>query len=311
MAPTDWRLRIDPDNVGVDDGWPERGLPADTLPAEVPGVWNTVVPGYAGVAWYEARSQPDLLFRGTIRLVIGGSNYLTDAWLNGVYLGRHEGGYDAFSFRCTDVIRRGENRVTLADRGPAAGGRDRRAAAARVPDVQGVVVRRVRRSVGRRLVRGDGRRHESGAVSRLDSRRPRLRRSAPRARDLPHHAGERPRDDGFCRPRADKSARRIVADDRRRSDRPGSSRPTPSRFRHRSRGRRSRPRCTAGTSGCVSRAQFRRISRWDGSGSGPAEWRDGVFYLNGEPRYLKGALLQPTYPRSLVAPTWPVHRVSH
>jgi hypothetical protein len=32
------------------------------------------------------------------------------------------------------------------------------------------------------------------------------------------------------------------------------------------------------------------------------ELRDGVFYLNGEPRFLKGALLQPTYPRTLVLP---------
>jgi hypothetical protein len=38
-----------------------------------------------------------------------------------------------------------------------------------------------------------------------------------------------------------------------------------------------------------------------------AEWRDGVFYLNGEPRYLKGALLQPTYARTLLAPSPPLH----
>ena len=40
------------------------------------------------------------------------------------------------------------------------------------------------------------------------------------------------------------------------------------------------------------------ISRSGRFGFRTAEWRDGVFYLNGEPRYLKGALLQPTYPRS-------------
>ena len=39
-----------------------------------------------------------------------------------------------------------------------------------------------------------------------------------------------------------------------------------------------------------------------GVGFRTCEWRDGVFYLNGEPRYLKGALLQPTYPRTLVIP---------
>lgn len=110
---TDWRLKLDPENVGITAGWPERGLPGETVAAEVPGVWNTIFPGYAGVAWYEARCQPRRWPGGTVRLVIVAANYQTDAWLNGVYLGRHEGGYDAFSFRCTDILRDGENRVTL------------------------------------------------------------------------------------------------------------------------------------------------------------------------------------------------------
>ena len=110
---TDWRLRLDPGSVGVEEGWPERGLPADAVPAEVPGVWNTTAPGYSGVGWYEAAFRPDLHPGGTVRLVVGAANYLTDAWVNGVYLGRHEGGYDAFSFRCTHALRDGENRLTL------------------------------------------------------------------------------------------------------------------------------------------------------------------------------------------------------
>src|SRR4051794_2993894 len=104
MNPTDWRLKLDPRNVGVTEEWPARALPADAVPAEVPGVWNTVAPSYSGVAWYEA-TFPRQGNRPTRRLVFGGANYLTDAWLNGVYLGRHEGGHDAFSFRCTLALR--------------------------------------------------------------------------------------------------------------------------------------------------------------------------------------------------------------
>lgn len=113
FEPTDWRLKLDPENVGIMQCWPKRGLPADTVPAEVPGVWNTTFPGYSGVGWYECQFRQPFIAGGTVRLVIGGANYLTDAWMNGVYLGRHEGGYDAFSFRCGDVMQPGQNRLTL------------------------------------------------------------------------------------------------------------------------------------------------------------------------------------------------------
>jgi hypothetical protein len=113
VLPADWRLRLDPDNVGLAEDWPEHGLPADSAPTEVPGAWNTAVPGYAGVGWYEATFRPPVPGGGVCRLVVGAANYLTDAWLNGAYLGRHEGGYDAFSFRCGHALRSGENRLTL------------------------------------------------------------------------------------------------------------------------------------------------------------------------------------------------------
>lgn len=104
-APTHWRLRLDPGNIGMVQGWPEHGLPLDAVPAEVPGVWNTTCPGYSGAAWCEAAFSPRLPPGGTVRLVIGTANYLTDVWPNGVYLGCHEGGYDAFLFRCTESLR--------------------------------------------------------------------------------------------------------------------------------------------------------------------------------------------------------------
>ena len=112
---TDWRLQLDPGNVGMARRLARSVdfLPTPSRP-RYPGVWNTTFPGYAGVAWYEATFQPARPApEAAWRLVVGAANYLTDAWLNGVYLGRHEGGYDAFSFRCTDVLRDGENRLTL------------------------------------------------------------------------------------------------------------------------------------------------------------------------------------------------------
>ena len=110
---TDWRLELDPDNIGVTEGWPEHGLPADAVSVDVPGVWNTIAPGYAGVGWYEARFVLPDWYGRSVQMTFRGSNYQTEAWLNGVYLGCHEGGYDAFLFRCTRAVRVGENRLTL------------------------------------------------------------------------------------------------------------------------------------------------------------------------------------------------------
>ena len=52
----------------------------------------------------------------------------------------------------------------------------------------------------------------------------------------------------------------------------------------------------------IGAAESMRGSTWSWFGFRTCELRDGIFYLNGEPRYLKGALLQPTYPRTLAMP---------
>jgi hypothetical protein len=310
MQPTDWRLRLDPDDVGRGEGWTERGLPGDAVSAEVPGVWNTTFPGYAGAAWYEAICQPDLLFRGTVRLVVGGANYLTDAWLNGVYLGRHEGGYDAFSFRCTDVIRRGENRLTLRIVDPPQDG-----------EIDGLRLREC--PTGKESWYG-GYGGPWGGVW--------LERSAAvwiadvRAfGDLPGEGAD------FTVTLASNLATtervRVVVQVR---DRRLNSDLNPD---HGIVGEASETVAVGSEGGAVStRVAVPAPRPWspespttytwqvtiegaDGEwtdsvigrvGLRTCEWRDGVFYLNDEPRSLKGVLYQPTYPRTLAMASGPL-----
>jgi len=78
----------------------------------VPGVENTLgsieqTPEYyADGVWYRRTfTLSDSLKQLTARLNFYAVNYIADVWLNGQYLGWHEGGYTPFSFDVTSAVR--------------------------------------------------------------------------------------------------------------------------------------------------------------------------------------------------------------
>jgi beta-glucuronidase len=93
----------------------------DTSPTlEVPGDWNTQRESllyYEGTLWYrttfdDPRSGP------ATRLFVhfGAANYEARVWLNGRYLGSHEGGFTPFDFEVTQVLKpTGNSLVVLVD----------------------------------------------------------------------------------------------------------------------------------------------------------------------------------------------------
>ena len=95
-----WLLSIDPLNCGKSDGWEQRPQQHARI-ATVPGVIEETYPGYDGVAWFwleftvpqppDGTGWSDLQFRA--------ADYLTEAWLDGEYLGGHEGGETPFTLR--------------------------------------------------------------------------------------------------------------------------------------------------------------------------------------------------------------------
>src|SRR5579859_861853 len=93
-----WHFAKDPDNVGRQVGWETH---PDVLPnqteIQVPSVWQELFPGYDGVAWY----WHDFVISGVLlppaaQLHFAAINYFAEVWLNGQYLGQHEGGYTPF-----------------------------------------------------------------------------------------------------------------------------------------------------------------------------------------------------------------------
>jgi beta-galactosidase len=90
--------------VGYNDSaWPTKTLPAieNTLNG-----FNVKPETYEDGVWYRRTfTVPDTLQARTAVLKFLAANYVADVWLNGTYLGYHEGGYTPFSFDVSGVIR--------------------------------------------------------------------------------------------------------------------------------------------------------------------------------------------------------------
>jgi len=113
-----WRFRVDPGDEGKDEGWYDVAFDdSNWTEVMVPHTWGTM-PDYAdyeGVAWYRRPfTVPAELQGAHLRLQFDAVFYLCQVWLNGHYLGQHEGGYTPFVFDIADMVRYGdENRVAV------------------------------------------------------------------------------------------------------------------------------------------------------------------------------------------------------
>ncbi len=118
-----WRFRTDPTSIGEckpselmiqgrsaggfqdmdydDSGWQE---------IRVPGSWQHQGYHYNGIAWYRTTFEVDGLCRTDLSFLhFDGVDYFCDVWLNGRYLGSHEGFLTGFEFEVRGVLREGRN----------------------------------------------------------------------------------------------------------------------------------------------------------------------------------------------------------
>lgn len=102
----DWRFRTDPDSVGQRSNW-QSHPPTDTVFINLPHTWNLGrQDGYIGKAWYCKTFVLPLQSSGLhVKLHFGATFYSARVWLNGIELGKHEGGYTAYSFDITHQLR--------------------------------------------------------------------------------------------------------------------------------------------------------------------------------------------------------------
>ena len=115
----EWLIAFDPQNTGEQDGHP-GGPPVDVSRTTVPGAWQSTRAGvgYNGVAWYYKSFNIPAEMNGRLRLCFEDVNYHAKVWINGRYVGEHEGGYVPFGFEIGSIMRRGSTNelvVRVAD----------------------------------------------------------------------------------------------------------------------------------------------------------------------------------------------------
>ena len=117
----DWLFRTDPTQAGEGAGW-AKSPPAETELVNVPHTWNVGKHhDYLGTAWYFRKFEllPGAA-GGRVELHFGATFYGARVWLNGVEIGRHEGGFTAYAFDITPQLRV-ENYLAVAiDNRPSA-----------------------------------------------------------------------------------------------------------------------------------------------------------------------------------------------
>jgi len=101
-----WNFKVDSNQIGEQQQW-YNGL-SNTRPMAVPASWNDQydeLRDYLGHAWYEQNTYIPKNWQGQQILIrFGSANYAAKVWINGKYIGKHEGGHLPFSFDITSVV---------------------------------------------------------------------------------------------------------------------------------------------------------------------------------------------------------------
>ena len=117
-----WKFLEDPDDTGESQMWYEPGYNDENWRStKVPGNWNYLyrdseIPetdsDYDGIGWYRTSFQtPADMEYALIKLHFGAVCYKSKVWLNGNYLGEHEGDFLPFEFDVSEKLRFGEVNV--------------------------------------------------------------------------------------------------------------------------------------------------------------------------------------------------------
>ncbi|HUT53568.1 MAG TPA: glycoside hydrolase family 2 TIM barrel-domain containing protein [bacterium] len=114
-----WKFRPDADDKGEAGQWYGPDLDDSAWTDHpVPGSWNVQKPewlNYVGAGWYRRKFIAPVNLKGRFnRLVLDGTAFQADAWLNGKKLGHHGGGFTQWSLDVSGALDYGkENTLTI------------------------------------------------------------------------------------------------------------------------------------------------------------------------------------------------------
>ncbi len=105
-----WEFQFDSLDVGLDEQWYIRPIFTDEI--TVPFPWGSKLSGVedlAHMAWYSRPLTIPDDWSGKRRfLVIGACDWLTSVWIDGEFVGEHQGGYTPFEFDLTEFTAPGK-----------------------------------------------------------------------------------------------------------------------------------------------------------------------------------------------------------
>lgn len=113
-----WHFKTDPEKKGEEEKWYEQPSFSAWDKIFAPAPWNeqdSKYTWYMGTAWYEREFWVPKDWGNKLVLIgFDGVNYQARVWVNGAYLGIHEGGFTPFALRAEKVLKLGEsNRVVV------------------------------------------------------------------------------------------------------------------------------------------------------------------------------------------------------
>ncbi len=103
-----WKYKIDEKNVGKEQGYYKQNTNfSEWSNMEIPTNWYlTEVGDYFGAIWFETSFKVPAGYEGKrLFLRFAGVDYYADVWLNGQFLGSHEGMFNPFEFDVTDIVK--------------------------------------------------------------------------------------------------------------------------------------------------------------------------------------------------------------
>ncbi len=112
----EWQYRLDPDSEGEKRNFFRIDFDrSDWKPMTVPNNWYlTEVGDYDGVVWFgRSFKVPAEMSDRRLTIRFRAVDYIAKVWLNGTYLGSHEGYFNPFEFDVTDTVRTGVNHLVV------------------------------------------------------------------------------------------------------------------------------------------------------------------------------------------------------
>jgi beta-glucuronidase len=105
-----WDFKLDPDDAGEAESWFNGLRNPHTI--AVPASWNELFQDtrdYLDTAWYARKFFVPQGWQGQrVFLRVGSANYAAKVWVNGQFVGAHEGGHLPFAFDVTDRVTWGQ-----------------------------------------------------------------------------------------------------------------------------------------------------------------------------------------------------------